>query len=125
MLRVISISEVNYIEAHGTGTALGDPTEAGALAAVHSARATPLAVGAAKASVGHSEAASGKVGLLKVGPLLQDVLALIAPDVDFSAEGDLQLAAGILEQVPADQRIEHGNSMRERVEGIIALRSAA
>ena len=33
-------------EAHGTGTALGDPTEAGALAAVHGAHRIPLAVGA-------------------------------------------------------------------------------
>ncbi|KOO53619.1 type i fatty acid, partial [Chrysochromulina tobinii] len=59
-------------EAHGTGTALGDPTEAGALAAVYGSagRATPLSVGAAKANVGHSEAASGQVGLLKVQQLI-------------------------------------------------------
>ena len=65
-------SEVEQAEAHGTGTALGDPTEAGALAQVHSSadRTTPLAVGAAKASVGHSEAVSGQIGLLKVQQLL-------------------------------------------------------
>ena len=59
--------EVACIEAHGTGTALGDPTEAGALTAVFVSqeRAVPLAVGAAKASVGHSEAVSGQVGLLR------------------------------------------------------------
>jgi acyl transferase domain-containing protein len=71
-------AEVGCLEAHGTGTALGDPTEAGAVASVHgaggsaagsgSARlgAARLVVGAAKASVGHSEAASGQVGLLAV-----------------------------------------------------------
>ena len=56
------------VEAHGTGTALGDPTEAGALAAVHgfSAERTAAAVVCAvKASVGHSEASSGQVGLLR------------------------------------------------------------
>jgi acyl transferase domain-containing protein len=60
------------MEAHGTGTALGDPTEAGALAAVHRAvdRALPLIVGAAKASVGHAEAPSGQVGLMRVRQVL-------------------------------------------------------
>ena len=61
-------AEVGCVEAHGTGTALGDPTEVGALVKVHGAsarRATPLGVGAAKASTGHSEAVSGQVGLLK------------------------------------------------------------
>ena len=65
-------AKVECTEAHGTGTALGDPTEAGALVAVHgsASRATPLTVGAAKANVGHSEAASGQVGLLKVQQLI-------------------------------------------------------
>ena len=58
--------EVRCVEAHGTGTALGDPTETGALATVHERRQEPLAAGAAKASVGHTEPASGQVGLLKV-----------------------------------------------------------
>ena len=62
--------ELGTLELHGTGTALGDPTEAGSLMAVHGARMAPLAVGAAKASVGHAEAASGHVGLLKLNKLL-------------------------------------------------------
>ena len=43
-------AKVECTEAHGTGTALGDPTEAGALAAVYGSagRATPLSVGALK-----------------------------------------------------------------------------
>ena len=60
-------ADVGSIELHGTGTALGDPTEAGALMAVHGAieRPVPLTVGGAKANVGHSEAMSGQVGLLR------------------------------------------------------------
>ena len=60
------------VEAHGTGTPLGDPTEAKALAAVvSSARSTSTqeanlaAVGGAKASVGHTEAPAGQVGLMR------------------------------------------------------------
>ena len=48
------------VEAHGTGTALGDPTEAAALASISR---QPLAVGAVKASLGHTEAVSGHLGI--------------------------------------------------------------
>ena len=72
----LAAAEVQSAEAHGTGTALGDPTEAGSLAAVHSGRGSPLAVGTAKASVGHSEAGSGQVGLLKLLRVLRDSTAL-------------------------------------------------
>ncbi|OEV03912.1 SDR family NAD(P)-dependent oxidoreductase, partial [Streptomyces oceani] len=61
---------VRYVELHGTGTAVGDPTEAAALGAVlGTAReegSVPLAVGSAKTNVGHAEGAAGVVGLLKV-----------------------------------------------------------
>ena len=72
----VAPGDVGSMEAHGTGTPLGDPTETGALAAVHGAGGRPaaLAVGAAKASVGHSEAASGQVGLLKVRRALEEAL---------------------------------------------------
>ena len=58
------------LEAHGTGTALGDPTEAGALTSAATAGGPPsasagLLVGAAKACVGHTEAPSGQAGLLR------------------------------------------------------------
>ena len=54
-------------EAHGTGTALGDPIEAGSLvAAVLSSREDVLAVGGVKANIGHAEPAAGMTGLLKL-----------------------------------------------------------
>ncbi len=62
-------AQVSYIEAHGTGTALGDPIEVGALGAVfgesHSAR-NPLKIGSVKTNIGHLEAAAGIAGLIKV-----------------------------------------------------------
>jgi myxalamid-type polyketide synthase MxaB len=62
-------ADVAYLEAHGTGTALGDPIEvqaaAGALGPGRDA-ARPLLLGSVKANLGHLETAAGVAGLIKV-----------------------------------------------------------
>jgi acyl transferase domain-containing protein len=58
--------EVSYLEAHGTGTALGDPIEMGAVGAVFGNRTEPLWVGSVKTNVGHLEGAAGIAGVIKV-----------------------------------------------------------
>lgn len=58
----------SFIEAHGTGTALGDLIEARAINEVFQASHDadrPLFVGAAKSCIGHTEGAAGSVGILK------------------------------------------------------------
>ena len=66
---------VGWLEAHGTGTALGDPTEAGSVAAVNSARDVLLVGGAAKANAGHAEPAAGMLGVAKAMLLLETATA--------------------------------------------------
>ncbi|MFF4302634.1 SDR family NAD(P)-dependent oxidoreductase [Streptomyces sp. NPDC001601] len=62
-------ADIDYVEAHGTGTTLGDPIEANALAQVFGAsrpRHRPLYLGSLKSNLGHTQAASGIAGLIKV-----------------------------------------------------------
>ncbi len=65
----IDLSTVSYIEAHGTGTPLGDPIEVAALTEALSEgapRDAPCWIGSVKTSIGHLEAAAGLAGVTKV-----------------------------------------------------------
>ncbi|MDB1090438.1 beta-ketoacyl synthase N-terminal-like domain-containing protein, partial [Streptomyces sp. ACA25] len=60
-------ADVDVVEAHGTGTRLGDPIEAEALLAVYGQdRDEPLRLGSIKANIGHTQAASGVAGVIKI-----------------------------------------------------------
>ncbi len=70
----LSPSQITYIEAHGTGTSLGDPIEVEALAEVYGQNrsdAAPVALASVKTNIGHLEAAAGMAGLIKVILCLQ------------------------------------------------------
>ncbi|MFG2775644.1 SDR family NAD(P)-dependent oxidoreductase [Streptomyces sp. NPDC048350] len=63
----LETSEVDAVEAHGTGTRLGDPIEAQALLATYGQdRDEPLYLGSVKSNIGHTQAASGVAGVIKI-----------------------------------------------------------
>jgi len=61
----LTANQVTCAECHGTGTALGDPIEVGALKAVMQERVIPIYQTSAKAHIGHLEAAAGTAGIVK------------------------------------------------------------
>nr|XP_027193934.1 probable polyketide synthase 19 [Dermatophagoides pteronyssinus] len=68
-------SDIDYIEAHGTGTSLGDPIEFNSLKEVFKGdRKSPLYIGALKTNIGHLEGAAGIAGLIKAIYVLQNKL---------------------------------------------------
>nr|WP_067295857.1 type I polyketide synthase [Marinobacterium profundum] len=113
----LSPLDLTYLEAHGTGTSVGDPLETKALSqALAMARGdgNPLPIGSVKSNVGHLETASGMAGMIKVINCLQQ-RALVPtvhlktpnPNIDFvnwnlapvteytAIEGDQRLIMGL------------------------------
>ena len=104
-------SGVQVIEAHGTGTPVGDPIELRALQKVFGGtRAAPLLVGSAKANVGHCETAAGVIGLIKATLALQHgevpphpQFAVPTPAFDWNA-GDLSVPVRLAPWPEAETR---------------------
>lgn len=68
----VNPAQVSCVEAHGSGTALGDPIEVEALSTVYGQnRQMPLVIGSVKTNIGHLEGAAGIAGLMKVVLALQ------------------------------------------------------
>lgn len=79
----VSPEQIGYIETHGTGTRLGDPIEAEALADVYGRESgAPVYLGAVKTNIGHLEAAAGIAGLIKAALCLDH--GEIPPNLHFT-----------------------------------------
>ncbi|MGW0576029.1 type I polyketide synthase [Streptomyces sp. NPDC002920] len=101
-------SDVTFMEAHGTGTVLGDMIEAKALGHLHAGRSgRPLAVGSVKGNIGHTEGAAGIAGLIKVALSLHH---RVVPASRFAARENpaLKLARQGLRLLKAPLRLRSG-----------------
>jgi acyl transferase domain-containing protein len=80
----LDFGTTRFFEAHGTGTQIGDTTEA---AAIHSVFGTvrcpdePLIIGAVKSNIGHLEGASGLASIIKTVMVLEQ--GVIPPNINF------------------------------------------
>ncbi|MFI6768214.1 SDR family NAD(P)-dependent oxidoreductase [Streptomyces sp. NPDC050355] len=93
----VEADDVTYLEMHGTGTPMGDPTECRAVGQALGTRRTPgrrLPVGSVKSQLGHLEPASGMAGLFKAmlvlrhGQVPANLHALpLNPQIDFDQLG--------------------------------------
>lgn len=99
---------VGLVEGHGTGTAVGDPLELAALQRVYGAEEREVRLGSVKSNLGHAQAASGMLGLIKV--LLSGMHGQIPPtryagnpnrSVDW-AGSNLRLAERLTQWAPVD-----------------------
>ncbi|XP_078355015.1 uncharacterized protein LOC144639606 [Oculina patagonica] len=80
----ISLSSIDYLEAHGTGTPVGDPIEAEAIGKTFSPhRSTPLKIGSVKGNFGHNECASGVTATIKVALMLEK--QTLCPTINFNS----------------------------------------
>lgn len=71
---LLTAEQVDFIEAHGTGTKIGDPIEMDAISAVykkHKTKDQPLLVGSVKSNIGHTESVAGMAGMMKMVLALQ------------------------------------------------------
>ncbi|WP_329383939.1 type I polyketide synthase [Streptomyces sp. NBC_01716] len=78
---------IGYVEAHGTATALGDPTEVAALTSAYrragSAATQSIPIGSLKGNIGHLGPAAGVVGLIKATLAIRH--GVIPPVINFSS----------------------------------------
>jgi acyl transferase domain-containing protein/NADP-dependent 3-hydroxy acid dehydrogenase YdfG len=98
----VTADDVAYLEAHGTGTPLGDDIELGALNDVFGRRGPGrlLPVGAVKTNIGHTHAAAGIAGLIKTVLVLEH--GTIPPNVNL---------AGPAEAVTASEAVRPASSL--------------
>jgi len=126
----IDARAVSYIEAHGTGTALGDPIEISGLTKSFRAytQATGFcAIGSAKSNIGHCESAAGIAGLTKV--LLQMQHGQLVPSLhaeELNPRIDFDDTPFVVQQTLAEWRrpqLDHAGETREypRIAGVSAF----
>jgi acyl transferase domain-containing protein/D-arabinose 1-dehydrogenase-like Zn-dependent alcohol dehydrogenase/SAM-dependent methyltransferase/NADP-dependent 3-hydroxy acid dehydrogenase YdfG len=97
----LSLNDTSYFEAHGTGTAAGDPLEARAIGSTFGAdpdRTGPITIGSVKSNIGHLEGAAGVAGLIK--SILSLESGLILPQHDFRKPNPKIDLAGWKLQIP-------------------------
>ncbi len=97
----LALQEVDYINAHGTGTAANDATETRAIRALFGAHADKLAVSSTKSMHGHALGGGGAIELVAViGALREGVVAPTINYLEADPECDLNVVPNTAQQRP-------------------------
>nr|XP_057916276.1 uncharacterized protein pks1 [Doryrhamphus excisus] len=110
------LATVQYIEAHGTGTPVGDPTEVASISNVIAQAKNrgpeTLWIGSVKGNIGHTESAAGVAGVIKV--LLMMKHQTIVPSVFYSQESSII----DMKRISVPTKAERWRTNGKRVAGI-------
>jgi polyketide synthase 5 len=92
----VDAGTVSVLEAHGTGTPVGDPIEFGSLTQVYGAAGHRCVIGSVKSNLGHAESAAGAVGLIKT--ILELEHGVVPPMLHFTGlpEDLARIDAGLI-----------------------------
>ncbi|AJC65786.1 type I polyketide synthase [Dickeya zeae] len=109
----VTADSVSYIEAHGTGTHLGDPIEVKALKQAYQLDnpvSASCAIASVKANVGHLDSAAGVTGVIKVAQMLQH--GYIPPAISFTRLNPEIELDGTQFYIPTEGRVWQSEAVR-------------
>jgi acyl transferase domain-containing protein/thioesterase domain-containing protein/acyl carrier protein len=114
----VDAASVSYIEAHGTGTPVGDPIEVAALKQAYGGGAARCGIGSLKTNIGHLDTAAGVASLIKVSLALRH--GLIPATLNFS-QANSRLDIGNTPFYVMAQAKSWGRSDKPRIAGVNSL----
>lgn len=101
----LSTSDIDYINAHGTGTAANDPAEWRAIQSVFGARATEIPVSSSKAQFGHAQGTAGALEL--IATLLCMRHGVIPPTLHFTKPRSRGPTDPVAQDLPRKAHVRH------------------